>query len=68
VEPINYESVPSLAARTGLSKSTLYDLIRSGRLSASPVGRRFLVPHGAFEAMLADEDSERACPLPAPID
>lgn len=37
-------STPDAAARLNIGRSTLYDLIRAGRLATVRVGRRRLVP------------------------
>ena len=42
-------------AASGLSRSTLYELIKSGRLRAVKVAGRRLIPRDALEALLLGE-------------
>lgn len=49
-------SVDEAAAALRLSKSVLYELIRSGQLRTVKAGRRRLVPVGALEEYVASLD------------
>lgn len=39
----NYFSIPEISERTGISRSTIYDAIRDGKLASIPVGKRHFV-------------------------
>jgi excisionase family DNA binding protein len=45
--------VEDAARALGIGRSTVYDLIRSGRLRSIKIGRRRLVPRDAVEALIA---------------
>ena len=42
-------AIPEICERTGLSRSSVYQEIRSGRLRSVTVGRRRLIPKAALE-------------------
>jgi len=46
--------VEQVAQQLSVGRSTVYDLIRSGRLRSFKVGRRRLVPRDAVEEMIAE--------------
>jgi excisionase family DNA binding protein len=54
VVPVVLLSVPEAATSLGLSKTMLYELIRSGRLRTVKQGRRRLVPVGALAEYVAE--------------
>jgi excisionase family DNA binding protein len=54
VVPVVRLSVPEAATSLGLSKTMLYELIRSGRLRTVKQGRRRLVPVGALAEYVAE--------------
>jgi excisionase family DNA binding protein len=59
LEPI-FLSIPKTVEATGLSRSTVYELIRTGQLGSVKVGSRRLVPAaelGAFAERLTREQS-----------
>jgi excisionase family DNA binding protein len=51
-EPI-VDSVSDAAIRLGLSRTTLYELIASGRLRSVKIGKRRLIPRDAQHELLA---------------
>lgn len=46
-------TIPEAVKVTGLSRSRLYEALRSGDLSARKAGRRTLIPFADLEAYLA---------------
>ncbi len=46
-------SIPEAARTCGLSRATLYRLLKDGRLKTIKVGARRLVPVGALDALLS---------------
>jgi excisionase family DNA binding protein len=52
-EPPRCLRVEDVARALGIGRSTVYDLIRSGRLRSIKIGRRRLVPRDAVEALIA---------------
>lgn len=57
--------VDEAAARYAIPRSTIYELIREGRLSTSKVKKRRLIPVVAMERML--QESEIGLPTPVAI-
>lgn len=53
-EPLAY-SVPEVAQRLGLARSTAYDAVGRGEIPTIRVGRRLLVPRVALERMLSGD-------------
>ena len=54
VEPDPYlVSLDETARRLGLGKTSVYELIRDGRLKSVKVGKRHLVPVAALDAYVA---------------
>ncbi len=47
-------TVPQAAARLGISTGLAYELVRSGRIPAKRLGRRWVVPRQLFHAWLND--------------
>lgn len=45
--------VPEAAEVTGISRSTLYELMSRGQLESIKVGRSRLIPHDALEEFIA---------------
>jgi excisionase family DNA binding protein len=58
VEPLLL-SVSETAAMLGIHRTTVYDLMASGRLRSATLGRRRLIPRTAIDAFVAALD-ERA--------
>ena len=58
VQPILY-GVDEAATALRLSRSLIYELIRSGRLRSVKQGRRRLVPVSALEEYVASLESQR---------
>lgn len=48
----NVLTVEDAAAKLHLSKQTVWDYVRRGKLAASKVGKRYLIPESAVEEML----------------
>ena len=48
-------------AYSGLSKSTLYDLVRQGKLASTKIGNRRLIFRESLEALLKASTSKEAC-------
>ncbi len=42
----------------GLSRNTVYEMLRSGRIRSVRVGTRYLIPYSALEAFLCIENAE----------
>lgn len=42
----------------GISRNTVYELLRSGRIRSIKVGTRYLVPHDALEVFLNVKETE----------
>jgi len=53
-EPPRCLRVEEAARLLNVGRSTVYDLIRSGRLRSVKIGRRRLVPRDALDALLAE--------------
>ena len=53
-EPPRCLGVEEAARLLNVGRSTVYDLIRSGRLRSIKIGRRRLVPRAALDALLAE--------------
>ncbi|MFI0257784.1 helix-turn-helix domain-containing protein [Streptomyces sp. NPDC017056] len=53
-------TVPEVMARLRLSRSTVYDLIRSHRLVSITVGRARRIPLSALREFIADQIGEAA--------
>jgi excisionase family DNA binding protein len=51
---------------SGLGISSIYDLMREGRLASTPVGRRRLVNYASLEALLAQKAANTIEPMAAP--
>jgi excisionase family DNA binding protein len=49
-------SIREAAYTSGLSRATLYRLLKDGKLTTIKVGARRLVPVGAIEALLSGGD------------
>jgi excisionase family DNA binding protein len=47
-ETVRLNSIKDIVARTGLSRSTVYEEMDSGRLRSVKVGRRRLIPESAL--------------------
>jgi excisionase family DNA binding protein len=47
-EAVRLNSIKDIVARTGLSRSTVYEEMDSGRLRSVKVGRRRLIPESAL--------------------
>jgi len=47
-EIVRLNSIKEIVARTGLSRSTVYEEMDSGRLRSVKVGRRRLIPESAL--------------------
>jgi excisionase family DNA binding protein len=58
-EPPRCLRVEDAARILNVGRSTVYDLIRSGRLRSIKIGRRRLVPRSALDALI-DGDAEVA--------
>jgi excisionase family DNA binding protein len=54
-EPPRCLRVDDAARVLNVGRSTVYDLIRSGRLRSIKIGRRRLVPREALDAFIAGE-------------
>jgi excisionase family DNA binding protein len=53
-EPPRCVRVEEAARLLGVGRSTVYDLIRSGRLRSVKIGRRRLIPRDALDRLLVD--------------
>lgn len=53
--PPAYERVATVVARTGLSRTFVYDAIAGGRIPSVKAGRSVLIPAGAVEEYLEHE-------------
>ncbi|MBZ4320338.1 helix-turn-helix domain-containing protein [Streptomyces huiliensis] len=53
-------TVPEVMARLRLGRSTVYDLIRSGRLRSITVGRCRRIPVSSLRDFIADQIAEAA--------
>jgi|TARA_B100000315_G_C14426133_1_gene517919 excisionase family DNA binding protein len=49
-------NVPEAASYLGISKSLAYELVRTGKLPAVRLGRRWLIPRASLDAMFTDAD------------
>jgi excisionase family DNA binding protein len=52
--PTRMLSVQEAAGALGISRSLVYELLSSGALRSTKIGRRRLVPREALEAFVAD--------------
>jgi len=57
-QPQSFERPRAIVQRTGMSKSAVYDVLKSGRVPTKRVGRIVLVPVGAFDQFM-DSETER---------
>lgn len=53
-------SIIETATAFGVSRSTIYRMLRDGRLSATKLGRRTLVPASAISSLIASATPWRA--------
>lgn len=60
----SYERVPHVVRRTGIARTTIYDLCASGRLPSVKLGRVVLIPSGAVEDLIAEETARQRGRLP----
>ena len=58
VEPVSVR-IPSAAKLTGLSRSTLYNLIKSGELEVIKVGSMTLVPYDSLRLFIESRRSPK---------
>ena len=61
MEALTY-SVDEVAALLGIARSVAYQAVRKGRIPATRVGRRWLVPRKRFHEWLDGEDQTHALP------
>lgn len=55
--PVVYKP-EDLTLLLGLSRNTVYEMLRSGRIRSVRVGTRYLIPYSALEAFLCIENAE----------
>lgn len=54
-----YERVANVVARTGLSRTFVYDAIAGGRIPSVRAGRSVLIPAGSVESFLQSETDKQ---------
>lgn len=57
-EPAHYYGVNDAGRLLGVSRTTIYQLIRAGRLKPRKIGTRTLVAHVDLEALLASIEAQ----------
>ena len=58
--------VPEAAARLGLGRSTVYELIQAREISVIRIGKAVRIPAAALEAWVERQVAEQAAGLPRP--
>ena len=54
--------VEEAAKILGIGRNLAYELVRSGKIPSLRLGRRIVVPKGAFDRLLSGDGAERQTP------